>query len=88
MKVVSDHRGRNAEVIVPLADLIDVSQERARIEKELAELAGHIARSQERLSNQNFVAKAPPKVIEEHRQKLEELKTRRDALTQALAEFK
>ncbi len=88
VKVVSDHRGRNAEVIVPLADLIDVSQERARIEKELAELAGHIARSQERLSNQNFVAKAPPKVIEEHRQKLEELKTRRDALTQALAEFK
>jgi valyl-tRNA synthetase len=75
-------------LIVPLADLIDISQERARIEKELKELAGHIARSQERLANQNFVSKAPPKVLDEHRQKLEELKSRRDSLTLALAEFK
>jgi valyl-tRNA synthetase len=88
VKVVTDRAGRNAELIVPLADLIDISQERARIEKELKELAGHIAKSEERLSNQNFVSKAPPKVLEEHRQKLEELKTRRDSLTMALAEFK
>jgi valyl-tRNA synthetase len=88
VKVVTDHAGRNAELIIPLADLIDISQERARIEKELKELAGHIQRSEERLANQNFVSKAPPKVLEEHRQKLDELKSRRESLTLALAEFK
>jgi len=88
VKVVTDAAGQSANLIVPLAGLIDIDQERTRIVKELSDLDGHIARSEQRLSNQNFVTKAPPKVLEEHRQKLDELKARRDSLRQALAELK
>jgi valyl-tRNA synthetase len=88
VKVISDAAGRTIEVIVPLADLVDIDQERKRLEKELIQLEGHVKNSEARLSNENFVSKAPAKVLDEHRQRLEELKATRESLTQALAELK
>ncbi len=88
VKVLTDRSGRAIELIVPLADLINIEQERARIVKELSELDGHISRSEARLSNESFVSKAPAKVLEEHRQKLDELKAKKESLTLALAELK
>ncbi len=88
VKVLTDRTGQAMNLIVPLAELIDIEQEKKRIAKELAELEGHISRSEARLSNESFVSKAPPKVLEEHRQKLEELKARRESLTVTLAELK
>jgi valyl-tRNA synthetase len=87
VKVVSDSAGQTIELIVPLADLIDIEQERKRVSKELQETEGFIKSSEARLGNENFVKKAPPKVLEEHRQKLEELKAKRDSLKLAMAEL-
>jgi len=88
VKVITDRSGQAVELIVPLAGLVNIEQERVRIAKEITELDEHIARSEARLSNQSFVSKAPPKVLEEHRQKLEELKAKKESLSIALAEIK
>ncbi len=53
-----------ATFILPLAGVIDVKAEKARLEKETARLDGEIARFDEKLANQGFLAKAPPEVIE------------------------
>jgi valyl-tRNA synthetase len=42
-----------------------------RIEKRREELRGEVERAERKLSNQGFVAKAPPEVVEEEREKLE-----------------
>ncbi|TSE28305.1 Valine--tRNA ligase [Tepidimonas thermarum] len=49
---------------------IDVAAERARLDKEIARLQGEIAKAQGKLGNEAFVAKAPPAVIEQERQRL------------------
>lgn len=63
-----------AEVHVPLEGLIDLERERARLEKQAAELAGLVERSQKRLASKDFVKKAPEQVVEQARQKLRGLK--------------
>jgi valyl-tRNA synthetase len=54
-----------AELYLPLAGLIDISQEVARLEKELETLRGEVERIRSKMSNPGFIAKAPAKVIEE-----------------------
>ncbi|MEQ1785326.1 MAG: hypothetical protein ABMA14_28605, partial [Hyphomonadaceae bacterium] len=48
-----------------IAALIDLKAEIARLEKEVAKHKGDIAGIEKKLSNEQFVAKAPPEVIEE-----------------------
>ncbi len=88
VKVFTDSQGASMELAIPLADLIDIEQEKSRLSKELAELTQHIQRSQARLSNENFIKKAPPHIIEEHRQQLEKLQAKQQALQQAISELK
>ncbi len=59
-----------AEIIIPLAGLINIEEEMKRLEKELAKWNDEVNRIQKKLSNQGFVAKAPEKVIAEERAKL------------------
>jgi valyl-tRNA synthetase len=63
-----------AEVHVPLEGLIDLERERARLEKQAAELAGLVGRSEKRLGSEDFVKKAPEQVVEQARQKLRGLR--------------
>jgi len=49
-------------LILPIADLIDLDAERARLEKEISKLDGDIAVVDKKLANEKFVANAP-KVI-------------------------
>ena len=49
---------------------IDVAAERARLSKEVARLQAEIAKAEGKLSNQAFVAKAPPTVIEQEKKRL------------------
>lgn len=58
-----------AEIYLPLAGLIDISQEIARLEKEAANLEAEVERVAKKLSNQCFVAKAPAHVVEEEKAK-------------------
>ena len=59
----------NARMFMPMADLVDLEKERQRLEKELAnaekQLQGQIAK----LSNQNFVTRAPEAVVNTEREK-------------------
>jgi valyl-tRNA synthetase len=51
---------------------IDVAAEKARLTKEAARLEGEIAKAEGKLSNEKFVAKAPPAVIEQERKRIAE----------------
>jgi valyl-tRNA synthetase len=57
------------EVYLPLAGMVDEEQERARLEKELAEAESHITRL-ERLLAGDFASKAPEAVVAREREKL------------------
>jgi valyl-tRNA synthetase len=74
-------------VYVPLAGLVDFEAERNRLQKEIDNLTKQIERSENLLANQGFVAKAPLEVIERERTKIAELGTRRQQLTERLADL-
>jgi valyl-tRNA synthetase len=61
---VQIHAGE-ATLSLPLAGVIDLSAERARLEKELDRVAKEIAKIDAKLSNAQFLAKAPEDVVEE-----------------------
>ncbi|MUT64518.1 valine--tRNA ligase [Paenibacillus sp. NEAU-GSW1] len=77
-----------AELYLPLAGLIDISQEIARLEKELATLNSEVERVEKKLSNTGFVAKAPEKVIEEEKAKMNDYADKRDKVLARIAELK
>lgn len=59
------------EIYLPLAGLVDVSEERERLEAELAETESQISRLEKLLSSQ-FADKAPQEIVEKERNKLAE----------------
>jgi valyl-tRNA synthetase len=58
-----------AVVALPLGDVIDFAKERARLEKDLKKAHDEIARFDAKLSNEQFVSKAPEEVLTEQREK-------------------
>lgn len=58
-----------AQIFMPLEDLVDLEKEMERLLKEKANLEKELARVEGKLSNRNFVEKAPPAVVEEERKK-------------------
>ncbi|QDE98278.1 valine--tRNA ligase [Myxococcus xanthus] len=72
--------GTNLEIYVPLAGLIDLDAERDRLRKEIARAEQEAAGVLRKLENPNFVAKAPPDVVEKDRARVEELKERKAKL--------
>jgi len=56
-------------VLVPMAGLIDVAAEQARLNKTLDKTRKELARVEGKLNNDNFVAKAPAEVIDKEREK-------------------
>ncbi|MGC7589413.1 valine--tRNA ligase [Bisgaard Taxon 46] len=62
----------NAELLVPMAGFINKETELARLNKEIEKYNGEIQRIENKLSNEAFVAKAPPAVIEKERAKMAE----------------
>ena len=72
-----------ATVMLPLAGIIDIAKERARLAKDVDRIAGEISKIEAKLSNQQFVAKAPPEVIEEQRERLADARETRDRLASA-----
>ncbi|MFS0839903.1 valine--tRNA ligase [Paenibacillus sp. 1P03SA] len=77
-----------AELFLPLAGLIDIAQEVARLEKEMQTLIGEVTRIEKKLSNEGFIAKAPAKVIEEEKAKMADYADKRDKVVARLAELK
>ena len=59
-----------AELIIPLAGVVDLDAERGRLDKEIAKAAKDISDLERRLGNKGFVAKAPAHVVDGFREKL------------------
>ncbi len=68
------------EMYVPLADLIDLDSETARIRKDLAEAEAELARVEAKLANEQFLARAPEDVVAKERSKEDEFRRKRDRL--------
>ncbi|WP_149013746.1 class I tRNA ligase family protein, partial [Escherichia coli] len=60
-----------AELLIPMAGLINKEDELARLAKEVAKIEGEISRIENKLANEGFVARAPEAVIAKEREKLE-----------------
>ena len=74
-----------ATAILPLAGVIDLAQERDRLEREIGKVDVDIAKAEKKLGNEAFMAKAPPEVIETQKERLEEGLDQRTKLTAALS---
>ncbi len=61
---------------IPLTDLVDLDEERARLERERAQVASEVERVEGLLSRPGFVEKARPDVVARERQKLDALRER------------
>src|SRR5438309_2736499 len=68
-------------IYVDLAGLIDVEKEKTRIEKRLKELAAQIEQTEKKLSNPHFVAKVPPDVLRQTKERYEECRAEHEKLT-------
>ena len=62
----------DATFLLPLADVIDVSAERGRLERELEKARNELSKIDRKLGNEQFIAKAPVEVVEENRERREE----------------
>ncbi|MBY3123396.1 valine--tRNA ligase [Rhizobium laguerreae] len=74
-----------ATICLPLGNLIDLSAEKARLEKAIAKMESEISRVDGKLSNEKFVANANPEVVDAERDRLEELKGQIASLRIALS---
>jgi valyl-tRNA synthetase len=70
-----------ASLVLPLAGLVDLEKECARLRGELAGLEKQLGALEGRLANEGFVSRAPAHVVEAERKKLDEWRARRDQLT-------
>jgi len=70
---------------LPLEGVIDFDAERTRLDKEIANTAGEIARLEKKLGNERFVANAPAAVVEAERAKMADYAAQKTALEEARA---
>ena len=77
----------NVEVLVPLAGLIDISAETARLEKEIGKLETGLKSISGKLGNENFVSKAPDAVVTKERAKQGEMQAALTSLRSKLDEL-
>ncbi|MHA6299013.1 valine--tRNA ligase [Devosia sp. CAU 1758] len=73
-----------ATFALPLAGVIDIAVEKARLEKEVTKLDGEVAQVDKKLGNEQFVTKAPEEVIEEQRARRDSAIDRREKIREAL----
>ena len=57
------------DLFMPLAGLVDLDAERARLQKEIAKVDADLQAAVKKLSSEQFVNHAPPAVVTEHRQR-------------------
>jgi valyl-tRNA synthetase len=68
------------EVYLPLAGLVDLDQEMARLQKAIEEASAEVRRAEGMLANEGFLAKAPSHVVQQQRDRLAEQQERRARL--------
>ncbi|MCX7317791.1 MAG: class I tRNA ligase family protein, partial [Hyphomicrobiales bacterium] len=76
---------RGEVVALPLEGIIDIPAERQRLGKEIEKIDSEALKIESKLANADFMARAPEEVVDEQRERLEEGRSRRIKLTEALA---
>ena len=75
------------EIFLPLGELVDISKELERLNKEKANLESEIKRAYGKLANEKFTSKAPEKVVNEEREKLAKYQDMLDKLLEQIKSF-
>ncbi|HEY7331274.1 MAG TPA: valine--tRNA ligase [Gemmataceae bacterium] len=83
----TSHLTPEFEVYVSLVGLIDLAAERARLQKLLAEKIKHLRAAQAKLSNANFVERAPADVVQQQRDLVADLQAQIKAIEENLREL-
>jgi valyl-tRNA synthetase len=73
---------------LPLAGVIDLGAERARLEKEIAKCDADIQRVDKKLENKDFVARAPQEILDLENERRREAEERRAKILEALERLK
>lgn len=76
---------QNAKVFIPLEDLVDLEEEKKRLEDEKKKILSEIERAEKMLSNPGFTSKAPEAKVNEEKQKLEKYKEILKSLEERMA---
>jgi len=79
---------KETEVLIPLASMVDLAEEKARLQKEYTEVKANVDRLETRLSDQAFINKAPAAVVEKERMRWNEGKDKLQRLAQQLERFR
>ena len=78
----------STKIYVPLAGVVDISAEMARLEKELGKINKDLEQCSKKLANRDFRAKAAPDVIQKEEDKLKDLQKKFTTLEGALKKLK
>ncbi|MFQ6003179.1 MAG: class I tRNA ligase family protein, partial [Candidatus Zixiibacteriota bacterium] len=78
---------KDAEIFVPLEGLIDLEQERLRLEKELSKVTALLDKTNKKLSNEDFLKRAPQNIIEKEKTKRENYQKMVEKLNKNLEEI-
>lgn len=76
---------KGLEVFVPLQGIVDIDAERSRIEKDLKKFSAEFETIHRKLSNDDFLGKAPELVIEKEKEKFAELDEKINKIKQQLS---
>ncbi|MFZ5450244.1 MAG: valine--tRNA ligase [Thermodesulfobacteriota bacterium] len=75
------------EIYMPLTGVIDFAEEDRRLDRELQKIGKELAQAQKKMANEDFLAKAPPEVVQKEKERLEnwsekltKLKTHRERI--------
>ncbi|MBT5230067.1 MAG: valine--tRNA ligase, partial [Methylococcales bacterium] len=63
------------KILIPMAGLIDVEAEKARLEKSMAKVQKDLEKSEKKISNPKFVDKAPEAVVNQEKERIDGFKT-------------
>jgi valyl-tRNA synthetase len=74
-------------VSIPLAGVVDVEAERARVDKRLGEVESQLERTERKLANEGFTSKAAPSIVDGERDKAGRLAEERARLREQLEEL-
>lgn len=77
-----------AQIFVPLADIVDLDEELAKMEKEAKRLEGEVMRASKKLSNEGFVKNAPEAVIAKEKEKQADYESQLEAVKARMQELK
>ena len=76
-----------ATLALPIADIIDLDKERARLRKEIERLEQDIQKVDQKLGNAQFVSNAPEEIIAEHKQRKTDAQAKLDKFSHALKQL-